>query len=206
MDPNEDDLNILASAGQIEPNVVRDADSTSYVLVASIPPAVLIAVDALPYSFAFVEIGGYPCLAWLDWLRCKEELTITLMTRMTLRSLRLGMRGPEPFDLAQAPFLSPWYPLRDPHFGGAILIGIQTGHPSLSGHLINTSRLCGMGAHCNTLVSARRARRAFRSEETVPTVCIMSRRSWAHITGSQTRYRNGSGFSRTESCLTYLLC
>ena len=86
MDPSEDDLNILASAGQIEPNVVRDADSTSYVLVASIPPAVLIAVDTLPYSFAFVEIGGYPCLAWLDWLRCKEELTITLMTRMTLRS------------------------------------------------------------------------------------------------------------------------
>ena len=72
VDPNEDDLNILASAGQIEPNVVRDADSTSYVLVASIPPAVLVAVDALPSSFSFVEIGGYPCLAWLDWLRCKE--------------------------------------------------------------------------------------------------------------------------------------
>tara|TARA_R110002072_G_scaffold10478_1_gene48650 strand:+ start:10140 stop:10760 length:621 start_codon:yes stop_codon:yes gene_type:complete len=162
MDPNEDDLNILASAGQIEPNVVRDADSTSYVLVASIPPAVLIAVDALPYSFAFVEIGGYPCLAWLDWLRCKEELTITLMTRMTLRSLRLGMRGPEPFDLAQAPFLSPWYPLRDPHFGGAILIGIQTGHPSLSGHLINTSRLCGM---CSEGKWARTATRWYQLGE-----------------------------------------
>ena len=51
MDPNEDDLNILDAAEQIEPNVVRDADSTSYVLVASIPPAVLVELTlCLPVS------------------------------------------------------------------------------------------------------------------------------------------------------------
>ncbi|UOA16899.1 DUF6634 family protein [Sulfitobacter dubius] len=144
MDPNEDDLHILNAASQMEPNVVRDAGSTPYVLVPSIPSAVLLAIDALPSSFPFVEIGGYPCFAWRDWLQCKEQLIFTLMTRMTLRSLRLGLRGPEPVDLNQAPFLSPWHPIRDPDFGGAILIGIQTGHPTLEGNLINTSRICGM--------------------------------------------------------------
>tara|TARA_R110002049_G_scaffold308898_1_gene514751 strand:- start:312 stop:932 length:621 start_codon:yes stop_codon:yes gene_type:complete len=162
MDPNEDDLHILNAASQLEPNVVRDADSTSYVLVASIPPAVLVAVDALPSSFSIVEIGGYPCLAWREWLRCKEQLTITLMTRMTLRSLRLGMLGPEPFDLLQAPFLSPWHSIRDPNFGGAILIGIQTGHPTLEGNLINTSRLCGM---CSEGKWARTATRWYQLGE-----------------------------------------
>jgi len=162
MDPNEDDLNILDAAEQIEPNVVRDADSTSYVLVASIPPAVLVAVDALSSSFPYVEIGGYPCLAWLDWLQCRGQLISMLMTRMTLRSLRLGLRGPEPFDLSEAPFLSPWYPLRDPKFGGVILIGIQTGHPILEGNLINTSRICGM---CSEGKWARSATRWYQLGE-----------------------------------------
>lgn len=162
MDPNEDDLHILNAASQIEPNVVRDAGSTPYVLVASIPSAVLIAIDALPSSFPFVEIGGYPCFAWRDWLQCKEQLIFTLMTRMTLRSLRLGLRGPEPVDLNQAPFLSPWHPIRDPDFGGAILIGIQTGHPTLEGHLINSSRLCGM---CSEGKWARTATRWYQLGE-----------------------------------------
>ena len=144
MDPNENDLHILNAASQTKPNVVRDADRTPYVLVASLPSAVLIEIDALPSNVPFVEIGGYPCLAWLDWHRCRAQLISTLMTRMTLRSLRLGLRGPEPIDLDQAPSLSPWYPIRDPDLGGAILIGIQTGHPTLEGYLINTSRLCGM--------------------------------------------------------------
>lgn len=77
MDPNEDDLHVLDAAREMKPNVVRDADCSPYVLVASLPSTVLIEIDALPSSFPFVEIGGYPCLAWLDWLRCREQLIST---------------------------------------------------------------------------------------------------------------------------------
>ncbi len=162
MDPNEDDLHILHAVRQMEPNVVSDVDNAPYVLLASIPSAVLIEVDALPSSPSFVEIGGYPCLPWLDWLWYKQRLISTLMTRMASRSLQLGLRGPEPVDLAQAPFLSPWYPITDPNFGGAILVGIQTGHPTLKGHLINTSRLCGM---CAKAMWARTATRWYQLGE-----------------------------------------
>lgn len=162
MDPNENDLHVLHAVREMKPNVVRDADCSSYVLVASLPSTVLIEIDALPSSFPFVKIGGYKCLAWLDWLRCREQLISTLMTRMTLRSLRLGLRGPEPAHLDQAPFLSPWQPIRDPDFGGAILIGIQTGHPTLDGYLINTSRLCGM---CSEGKWARTATRWYQLGE-----------------------------------------
>lgn len=78
------------------------------------------------------------------------------MKRMAIPSLELGMRGPSPDDLAQAPVLGSWIASRDPHCGGSILIGRQAGHPTVQGPLISTSRLCGID------VEKTRARTASR--------------------------------------------
>lgn len=94
----------------------------------------------------YVKARDVWCLTAGTWFSCRERLIAKLMKRMAIRSLGLGMRGPSPDDLAQAPVLGPWIAIRDPHCGGAILIGRQAGHPTVQGPLISTSRLCGIDA------------------------------------------------------------
>lgn len=66
---------------------------------------------------------------------------------MSGRSLELGIIGPTPDDLERAPVLSSWIAIHDPQHSGAILVGVHTGHPTIEGALINTSRLCGIDAY-----------------------------------------------------------
>ncbi|WP_425442306.1 DUF6634 family protein [Sulfitobacter brevis] len=120
------------------------SDGVCYALAKSIPLEVLKAIEGLAPSMIYIELSQGTGLPVADWLSCKEWLISRLITRMTRRSLDLGTRGPMPGDLDHAPTLSPWFPIWDTQYGGAILIGVQTGHPTLRGKVINTSRLCGL--------------------------------------------------------------
>lgn len=162
MDPNEEDLRLLYALRQVKPKVVRDIVGTSYIHMTSIPPEVLTAINALPSDYFVAGNEEYQCLDRSDWLRCREQLLSELMKRMTRRSLELSLQGPKPEDLAHAPHLALWYPIRHPESGGAILVGVQTGYSSLDGHLINTSRLCGI---CTEGEWARTATRWYKLGE-----------------------------------------
>lgn len=142
MDPNTDDLTLLDAVKRAEPDFI--GASKYFVLKDSIPHDVREAIEALILRVKYVKIDQQWCMIRNDWLSYKDQLIAILMTRMTRRSLELGKRGPTPDDLGNAPMLSPWIAIKDPQYGGAMLVGLQTGHPVLKGPLINTSRLCGI--------------------------------------------------------------
>lgn len=142
MDPNTDDHKLLEAVKRADPTFV--GASEYFVLKASIPQEVSEAIEALILHVKYIKIDQQWCMIRTDWLFYRDSLITHLMTRMTRRSLELGKRGPTPDDLGNAPMLSPWIAIKDPQCGGAILVGLQTGHPFLQGRLINTSQLCGI--------------------------------------------------------------
>ena len=159
MDPNAEDLYLIEALRRATPVMTTGSDGFCYALAKSIPLEVLKAIEGLAPSMIYIELSQGTGLPVADWLSSKERLISRLMTRMTRRSLDLGTRGPMSGDLDHAPSLSPWFPICDTHYGGAILIGVQTGHPTLRGKVINTSRLCGLDADG---VWARSATRWYR--------------------------------------------
>ena len=160
MDPNTDDLELLEAAKRADPAFI--GASKYFVLKDSIPHDVREAIEALILRVKYVKIDQQWCMIRKDWLSYKDQLIAILMTRMTRRSLELGKRGPTPDDLGNAPMLSPWIAIKDPQCGGAILVGLQTGHPFLKGRLINSSRLCGIDINKTW---ARTASRWYRLDE-----------------------------------------
>ncbi len=159
MDPNEDDLFLLDALKLAKPTLINDSDGIFYVVMNSLPREVLEAFNVLTQNLSFVLINQKQCLRESNWRSCRDLLMSELMTRMTKRSLELGIRGPMPGELDQSPILSVWFPVRDPDFGGAILIGVQSGHPTLRGNVINTSKLCGID---NDYAWARTATRWYK--------------------------------------------
>ena len=160
MDPNTDDHKLLEAVKRADPTFV--GASEYFVLKASIPQEVREAIEALILHVKYIKIDQQWCMIRNDWLSYKDQLIAILMTRMTYRSLQLGRAGPAADDLESAPMLSPWIAIRDPQCGGAILVGLQTGHPFLKGRLINTSRLCGIDINKTW---ARTASRWYRLDE-----------------------------------------
>jgi hypothetical protein len=142
MDPNTGDLLLLEAVKRADPAFV--SASEYFVLKDSIPHEVREAIETLILRVKYIKMHQQWCMIRTDWLSYKNQLIAILMTRMTRRSLELGKRGPTPDDLGDAPMLSSWIAIKDPQCGGAILVGLQTGHPFLKGRLINTSRLCGI--------------------------------------------------------------
>jgi len=141
---NTDDLTLLNVVKQSAPKQCVGSDGVCYVFVNTIPEGVLDEFEALSPPVRYVEIGSTWCLSLGQWISCKDRLIIKLATQMRKRSLLLGLEGPSSDDIRQAPTLSPWIAISDVQCGGVILVGMQTGHPTISGALINSSRVCGM--------------------------------------------------------------
>lgn len=160
MDPNTDDLKLLEAVKRANPAFV--SASEYFVLKDSIPHEVREAIETLILRVKYIKMHQQWCMIRTDWLSYKNQLIAILMTRMARRSLELGKRGPTADDLGNAPMLSPWIAIKDLQCGGAILVGLQIGHPFLQGRLINTSRLCGID---NDKTWARTASRWFRLAE-----------------------------------------
>ena len=146
MDPNTKDLAALQALENMDRVLFTADDGKYYALAVSIPPEVLEAFEALVPSVKYIKVQDAWCLAIGEWLSCRERLISKLMQRMSGRSLELGITGASPDDMKRAPVLSPWLAIRDPECGEAILIGLQTGHPTVKAPLISTSRLCGIDA------------------------------------------------------------
>lgn len=77
---------------------------------------------------------------WYDFLSKQEQLAAHAALPV---AFALGAAGPSEIDLASAPVLSEWAPVRLRCAIGARLIGSNEGHPHLLGKLIVTSQLCG---------------------------------------------------------------
>ena len=121
--------------------VVTEAGVGLGIRRADVPAEMRDAFDHYMLGAGCPVIAGEPCVWLHDW-----QLFLSARTRRALHalSLRLGAKGPGEADLQAAPLLSDWIAVRDPHFGGAILLGTPTGHPTCRGPLSHTSRLCGI--------------------------------------------------------------
>ncbi|WP_146180769.1 DUF6634 family protein [Thalassorhabdomicrobium marinisediminis] len=161
MDPNASDLELLNGLRQANPEVVSGARGKLFVVADTLPDDILASLESSGRPVKYVKVDAVWCVPIEVWLSCKRRLQSELMRRMTVRSLALGRVGPSSSDLEMAPSLSHWIGVKDPAFGGAILIGQQSGHPSLKGKFINTSRLCGIDPGGNW---ARTATRWYRLE------------------------------------------
>jgi hypothetical protein len=159
-----DDLQLLNVLRQIAPRQFFGSNGASYVIAGSIPDELLNEFEALTPPVRYLEIGPTWCLSSGHWVSCKDRLIKKLVTRMRERSLLLGLEGPSADELKEAPTLSSWIAISDVQCGGVILVGMQTGHPTLSGLLINTSRLCGMAFD---LTWARTTSRWYKLDERV---------------------------------------
>ncbi|WP_152541118.1 DUF6634 family protein [Sulfitobacter noctilucae] len=146
MDPNADGLRVIHALRRAEPPAFTKEKGKLYVIADTIPLEALEATESLFPAVKYIKIDGVWCLPADCWNFFRTQLMSTLGTRMTNRSLRFSMLGPTSGELKDAPLLQPWAAIRDPQFGGAILLGIQSGHPTLRSRLINTSRLCGIAA------------------------------------------------------------
>lgn len=164
MDPNTDDSRVLHALRQADPTAFTGADGVLYAVADTIPSGALEALEAMPSPVKYVLVDEVWSVPASEWMASKRRLMSTLGMRMTNRSLQLGVEGPAYHDLEDAPLLNPWTAIRDQQFGGAILLGIQSGHPTLRGRLINTSRLCGIAVDQSW---ARTASRWYRLKDLV---------------------------------------
>lgn len=142
MDLNTDDLILLEAVKGTKPRFIEGSEY--YVIRSSIPDDVLTAINGLAIFIKYTKVDRLWCMSFSAWLFYRDKLITELMARMRLRSLQLSLIGPTSDDLERAPLLSPWIAILDLQYGGAILVGKQTGHPVLKGQLIKTSRLCGI--------------------------------------------------------------
>ncbi|WP_299416763.1 DUF6634 family protein [uncultured Sulfitobacter sp.] len=148
------------------------ADGVLYAVADTIPSEALEALEAMPSPVKYVLVDEVWSVLASEWMASKRQLMSTLGMRLTNRSLQLGVEGPADHDLEAAPLLNPWTAIRDPQCGGAILLGIQSGHPTLKCRLINSSRLCGIAADQSW---ARTASRWYRLKEEVTTEDLVER-------------------------------
>ena len=143
MDPNSEDLNFVETWKTIEPDIEKSPEGEVFVKIASIPPEIIKTIETSALSAKYVQVNGQSCLSLVDWKECREKLGTEIATRMRHRSLEIAILGPQLGDLEHAPLLSDWVATRDVEFGGAILVGMPTNHPTLQSELIHTSRICG---------------------------------------------------------------
>lgn len=144
MAPNADDLAFMETLRQVDPITFVASRGLSYAVVGLFPSEVLEESRAMEPSIEFIKVGANWCLPDRNWLSIREWLITKFMKRMALRSLELGVTGPTPSHLKNAPTLSPWIAVPDPRFGAPILVGTQSGHPTAKGPLISTSWICGI--------------------------------------------------------------
>ena len=111
--------------------------------LADIPLDLREDFDALRVGSGCPIVDGEVCIWPHDWEAFRSIMLKRAHHDMHALSLQLGAQEPGPDDLAAAPLMSDWVLIRDPTYGGAILLGVPSGHPTSRGPVSNTSRLCG---------------------------------------------------------------
>jgi hypothetical protein len=144
VDPNTDDLALLELLKRDLPLIMDQVAGSDRIALNTVPESLLTALTKSVPETAFSKIDGQQYVGVGDYAAFRHTQMVQAMNRMQLRSLELGMIGPTPENLDYAPTLSHWVAVLDPQFGGTILLGTPTGHPTCKGPLSHTSRLCGL--------------------------------------------------------------
>ena len=124
--------------------VVEDDGVAIGIRYEDVPAALRKSFDAFMNGQGTPVIDGKTCVWQHDWQRFLSREISRHHKKMRLTSLELGIEGPGPFDLIQAPWLSNWISIRDPDTDRPVLFGTPTGHPICVGPLTRTSQLCGL--------------------------------------------------------------
>lgn len=144
MDPNNDDIELLSLLNQELMQVFSEADGSYLIATNTIPQVLNDLFFAKNTDVAFSVIDGERHITQGSWESFQHTKINEIMDRMQERSIKLGLAGPGPGDLDDAPTLTHWIAIRDPEHGGAVLLGTPTGHPTCIGPLTRTSRVCGL--------------------------------------------------------------
>lgn len=161
MDPNDADHAILDKLRLVRSVWVDGFDDGMLVRWDDIDPDLITLIrDAAP-TLEPIRIGGAKYALPLEWVLAAEDIWHLLTTRMRLRSLELAVIGPNKSDLAQAPVLTGWVPIRSEYGTRAHLVGEVDSHSASIGPMIQKSPLCGLDPD---LKSARTVSRWYRLE------------------------------------------
>lgn len=112
------------------------------VRLSDVPQGLRSALDQYQFLAARPIVDGEVCVWQHDWNSFLQHQILTLHAAMHGPSLRRGLEGPSPEDLAMAPVLSNWLIIR--RSDEARLLGTPNGHPTCHGKAMRTSPLCGL--------------------------------------------------------------
>lgn len=110
--------------------------------LCDVPQGLRPALDEYQFLAARPIVEGEICVFLHDWERFLRHHIMTVHAAMHQQSLKLGLEGPSPEDLAMAPVLSNWLIIR--RSDEARLLGTPNGHPTCHGKAMRTSPLCGL--------------------------------------------------------------
>jgi len=144
MDTNERDLDLLQRLRSAQPLWVEGNDDGTMVSWDDLDRDLRETFLTVAPKFEPTRIGGGLYVTAFEWVLTYEDIWRLITTRMRLRSLKLAVAGPTATELASAPLLSSWVPVRSEGGNGAHLVGEVDAHPASIGPMIHTSRLCGI--------------------------------------------------------------
>jgi hypothetical protein len=123
------------------PTIAFDGMSPA-IRLSDVPQGLRPALDEFQFLAARPIVEGEICVFLHDWERFLRRHIMTLHAAMHGPSLKLGLEGPSPADLARAPVLSGWLIISSGD--EARLIGTPAGHPTCTGKTMHSSPLCGL--------------------------------------------------------------
>jgi hypothetical protein len=163
---HSEDLSMLAALEKIQ------RAQRGVIPIALLPEPLQEAFENLHPFSAYPVIDGQICINAGDWVMFSAKFKNETLLRMRKRSLRMAWDGPTADDLEQAPVLSHWLTVIEPHFYYPALMGHAPDHPICVGDLIVTSRLCGL---CTDGTWARTISRWYRLEQPATVDAFMER-------------------------------
>ncbi|MEL6464380.1 MAG: DUF6634 family protein [Pseudomonadota bacterium] len=144
MDPNDADHALLDKLRSIRPVWVDGFDDGSLVRWDEIDPNLIALIRDVAPNLEPILIDSVRYVLPLEWVLAVEDIWRLITNRMRLRSLELAVTGPNENDLAQAPVLAGWVPIKSECGTWAHLVGAVDSHPASIGPMIRTSPLCGL--------------------------------------------------------------
>ena len=144
-EPNDEDLAFLNRLAEVVPIYSRTWLDFGYVTRDDLDEDLIAdLLERAPFMKFQTGGEGRQFMPAAEWLEVYHTAKSVVYQRMRRRSFELAMSRPSENDLALAPLLTSWLPVRGPAGIHVALVGRVSGHPMISDGWIRTSFLCGL--------------------------------------------------------------
>jgi len=144
-EPNDDDTAFLNCLAEVAPIYSRKWLDFGDVARDDLGDKLIVdLLELAPFMKFQTGREGRQFMPAAEWLEVYHAAKSVVFQRMRRRSFELAMSRPSASDLAHAPLLTSWLPVRGKLGHGVALVGRASGHPMMSDGWIRTSFLCGL--------------------------------------------------------------